>query len=238
MARAEPQYESAPVKTAARAQPKKMNPIFLGILIGVFLGIGVALAVAVWMGRHAAPLTEKVRTTELPPAKPPRLDAPKADVAASNKADPKASAKADIKADIKATADPAKPRFEFYQILPGEKDAKDAKSSKSAKAETPKGSASAPTATAKPAAGDKSSPAAASGYVLQAGAFQSQSDAENLKAKIAFAGFEATVRAVNLPDKGTLYRVRIGPYKSLEEVNRIKSVLAENGITASTMKAE
>ena len=72
---------------------------------------------------------------------------------------------------------------------------------------------------------------------LQAGAFQSETDAENLKAKIAFSGFEANVRSVNLPDKGTLYRVRLGPYKSAEEVNRIKATLSQNGISATVVKA-
>ena len=71
---------------------------------------------------------------------------------------------------------------------------------------------------------------------LQAGAFQSETDAENLKAKIAFSGFEANVRAVNLPDKGTLYRVRLGPYKSADEVNRIKATLSQNGIGAAVVK--
>ena len=74
--------------------------------------------------------------------------------------------------------------------------------------------------------------------MLQAGAFQNESDAESLKAKIAFAGYEATVRPVNLPDKGTLYRVRLGTYRNIEEVNRVRAALASNGITASVVKVE
>ena len=74
-------------------------------------------------------------------------------------------------------------------------------------------------------------------FFLQAGAFQSVTDAENLKAKIAFSGFEANVRPVNLSDKGTLYRVRLGPYKSPDEVNRIKLTLSQNGINAAVVKA-
>ena len=53
------------------------------------------------------------------------------------------------------------------------------------------------------------------------------------------AGFvnPANVRQVNLPDKGTLYRVRLGPYKSVDEVNRIKTMLSQNGIGAAVVKA-
>jgi cell division protein FtsN len=73
---------------------------------------------------------------------------------------------------------------------------------------------------------------------LQAGAFQSEAEAENLKAKIAFSGFEASIKAVNVAGKGTLYRVRLGPYKSQDEVNRIKGVLSQNGIGAAVVKQD
>ena len=91
-------------------------------------------------------------------------------------------------------------------------------------------------ATAKPPAKPDIKPANGEIFHLQAGAYQSTTDAENMKAKIAFAGFEAAVRPVNLPDKGTLYRVRLGPFKSLDEVNRIKAALSQGGISASVVK--
>lgn len=236
MARVEPTYQNAPVRTATRAPERKMNPIFLGVVIGVLLGIGIALAVALWLNRNVIPSLERQKSTaELPPTKLPRIDAPKVDV--SPKSEPSSNTKS------AAPADAGKPRFEFYQILPGEKGEKVEKGTKApkpAKSEPPAApKPSSPTTPKPPASSDtvEREPASTS-YVLQAGAFQNQSDAENVKAKIAFAGFEASVRPVNLPDKGTLFRVRIGPYKSLDEVNRIKGVLAENGISANIMKAE
>jgi cell division protein FtsN len=56
-----------------------------------------------------------------------------------------------------------------------------------------------------------------------------------MRAKVAFAGFQASVKSVNLPEKGTLYRVRLGPYKSLDEVNRVKGVLGQSGIAAAVV---
>jgi cell division protein FtsN len=46
------------------------------------------------------------------------------------------------------------------------------------------------------------------------------------------------VKPVNVPEKGTLYRVRLGPYKSQDEVNRIKGVLSQNGISAAVVRPE
>src|SRR5262249_4728401 len=73
-------------------------------------------------------------------------------------------------------------------------------------------------------------------YWLQAGAFAEEKDADNLKAKIALTGLEASVRAVAIPDKGTLYRVRLGPYQSLDDANRIKGALSQNGVGAAIIR--
>ena len=137
-----------------------------------------------------------------------------------------------------------KPRFEFYQILPGDKGGKDGGGAERAVAGTANVAKSSPTSDTKPAAkaealntSEAHKSVGGETVYLQAGAFQSQTDAENLKAKIAFSGFEANVRPVNLPDKGTLYRVRLGPYKSADEVNRVKTTLLQNGIAAAVVKA-
>jgi cell division protein FtsN len=120
-----------------------------------------------------------------------------------------------------------KPRFEFYKILPGGQEA------------TP-GPAAAPAAPSAPAAAASApAPEAAPGEVfyLQAGAFQKPADADNLKAKLSLLGVEVGVQEVAVPDKGTLYRVRVGPYAKPEEMNRVRNQLAQNGIQATVVKA-
>jgi cell division protein FtsN len=57
-------------------------------------------------------------------------------------------------------------------------------------------------------------------------------------ARIALLGFESIVDPTPLPDKGTWYRVRMGPYTSLEDMNRVRRVLSQNGIDASLVKAK
>jgi cell division protein FtsN len=114
-----------------------------------------------------------------------------------------------------------KPRFEFYKILPGGQEA------------TPGPAAPAATAPA-PAA------EAASGeqFYLQAGAFQKAADADNLKAKLSLLGVDVGVQEVNVPDKGTMYRVRVGPYAKPEDMNRVRNQLAQNGIQATVVKVQ
>jgi cell division protein FtsN len=63
-----------------------------------------------------------------------------------------------------------------------------------------------------------------------------ESDAENLKAQLAFAGWEAAVQQGMLPDKGVRYRVRLGPYDNTDELNRIKSDLGRKGFDVAVIK--
>ena len=71
-------------------------------------------------------------------------------------------------------------------------------------------------------------------FWLQAGSFAAEADAENLKARLAFAGWQANVQQGTLPDKGVRYRVRLGPYDNTDELNRIKSELAKRGFEAAS----
>ena len=51
-------------------------------------------------------------------------------------------------------------------------------------------------------------------------------------------GLEAVVEPTDVPEKGTWYRVRLGPLTSVEEINRIRSQLAQNAITGSLVKVK
>ncbi len=206
--------------------------MLLGIIIGLLLGIIIALAVALWLNRLSNPFIDKGKPIEPLPRigatqPPPPPEAAKA----AERAAEKAKAAPDKAAEApKKTAKSQRPRFEFYQILPGDKEVTD-REVKSAKA--------APRAEegAKPGSSPRS-PKAFSGEVLWllAGAFASEGDADNLKAKIALTGLEASVRPVSVENKGTLYRVRLGPYQSIDDANRIKTALSQNGVSAAIIR--
>lgn len=138
-----------------------------------------------------------------------------------NKAKPAEKAAAEAgkspsKPDEKTTQQVEKPRFEFYKILPGAEEPVTEQQIRQA---------------AKPGA-----PAA--NFLLQVGSFQNPADADNLKARLALLGAEAAVEPINLAEKGTWYRVRLGPYSKIEEINRLRQTLAQNGIEASLVKVK
>ena len=115
---------------------------------------------------------------------------------------------------------PDKPKFDFYKILPGaeepvtERELRERlRASRGGQQEVSKDV-----------------------YFIQAGSFQNPADADNQKARLAILGFESSVEPANLPDKGTWYRVRMGPYSKVDEINRIRQSLAQNGIEASLVK--
>jgi len=212
-----------------RDSSRTAHPMLLGIIIGLLLGIVIALAVALWLNRLSNPFVDKSKPIEplarIGPAQPPKPD----EKGAAEKPAP-AKPGAEKAADRKPPTD--RPRFEFYTMLPGEKEVTD-KEAKAAAAKPREPARSGPGSSPsqpKPHTGET--------YWLQAGAFAEEKDAENLKAKIAFTGVEATVKPAEVPNKGTLYRVRLGPYQSLEDANRIKAALSQNGVGATIIRTD
>lgn len=67
-------------------------------------------------------------------------------------------------------------------------------------------------------------------YLIQAGSFRAREDAETRKANLALIGIESQIKAVSLQDKGTRYRVQIGPALSRIEAEKTMSQLREHKI--------
>ena len=63
-------------------------------------------------------------------------------------------------------------------------------------------------------------------YVLQAGSFTAQADADKRRAQLALQGIESTIQRVSIDDK-TYHRVRIGPINDLDRLNTLRSRLRE-----------
>lgn len=106
----------------------------------------------------------------------------------------------------------SKPRFDFYKILPGVEEPATDQQLREAKG------------------------AAKESFYLQAGAFQNAPDADNLKARLALIGMQASIQTTTLPDRGVWHRVRIGPYGNVEELNRTRETLKKNGIDTTLIK--
>jgi cell division protein FtsN len=72
-------------------------------------------------------------------------------------------------------------------------------------------------------------------YVLQAGAFRTPEDADGMRARLALLGLDARVFPIE-QNNTTLYRVRLGPYGQIDDVNRIRKTLATNNIDAQVIR--
>lgn len=121
-----------------------------------------------------------------------------------------------------------RPRFDFSKILPGTDERK-----------TPKDETAAGQVSDKPVTASKDAePADAKGgkYFLQAGAYQNSADAEDQRAKLALMGIEASIQTVSVPEKGNLNRVRLGPYRTAEEMNQVKAELLKRGVVTAVIR--
>jgi cell division protein FtsN len=109
-------------------------------------------------------------------------------------------------------ADPAKD-YTFYNMLPQQE------------VEVPKEAAKAGAKSGTPVlpAGD---------VVLQAGSFKQAAEADKLQAKLAQYGINSKIQRFALEDE-TWYRVRIGPIATVQELESIRSKLAEAEVEAT-----
>ena len=73
---------------------------------------------------------------------------------------------------------------------------------------------------------------------LQAGSFRKNDEAENMKARLALLGVFATVQPIDLAEKGTWYRVRVGPFSSKTDSDQTSASLRENGIETQFVKIQ
>ena len=198
-----------------------------GLIVGLLVGLGIAVAVALFMSRSSMQFTDKTRRpadrTAEPVAKSDELPDP-------NRGGQKGRP---------AGSDPSSlpPQQSIYppqpDLAPEPATTQDNSASVTPATPIDPGAAPAPAApTAAPAPAEPERPAS---YVLQAGAFKGQEDAESMKARLALIGVEA--RIVTAEVNGvTFYRVRVGPYGQLEDMNRVRSRLADNGVEASMVR--
>lgn len=75
-------------------------------------------------------------------------------------------------------------------------------------------------------------------FFLQAGSFRKNDEAENMKARLAFLGVSASIQPIDLAEKGTWYRVRIGPLTNQADLDRISTSLKENDIGVQSIKVQ
>jgi len=72
-------------------------------------------------------------------------------------------------------------------------------------------------------------------YVLQAGSYRNEADADRVRAQLALQGVDARVQRVAV-DADVWHRVRIGPISNLEELNKVRRQLRAAEVDALVIR--
>ncbi|QVN17728.1 SPOR domain-containing protein [Burkholderia pyrrocinia] len=99
-------------------------------------------------------------------------------------------------------------------------------------ANTPKPTSS---ATAAAAAKPPTASDANTGYFLQVGAYKTESDAEQQRARLGFQGFESKVSKRDVSGV-TYFRVRVGPFSKFEDMNSARQRLSDAGVDTAVIR--
>lgn len=219
-------------RVTRRRKRRPASP-WLGMAAGLL--IGLFAAAIVYLKLIAPPAPQIAAPAFMPETREP----------AAKPAPPK-EAKQDEKTP---SPSPAKPRFDFYTILPEmevviPEEELTAKTPSSAFRPVEQPAAAAPERTpAKPAAASVPpqsqpqpavKPAAPSGgnYFLQSGTFNTMGQAERLKAQLALLGLGASVQKATI-NKNTIHRVRVGPFRDYTTLNKARALMRQHGIQST-----
>ncbi|HLR16251.1 MAG TPA: SPOR domain-containing protein [Alcanivoracaceae bacterium] len=86
----------------------------------------------------------------------------------------------------------------------------------------------------------KSEPAATTDgarYLLQAGSFRNNADADRRRAELVLKGFQANIQPVELETGATWHRVMIGPYNNVQNMADAQEQLSNAGIDTLAIRA-
>ena len=183
--------------------PRQRGNTLLGLMVGLVLGLGIAAAVALLVTKATIPFVNKA-PRPIAAVEPEGTKLP----------DPNRSL---YSKDV-AVASPAP---SLSTAIP---------SATETTVIAPPPPNLAPGADGKAPIVDRSAPNGIT--TLQAGAFSSTDDAESMRGRLALLGFESRVQPGDR-EGGKIYRVRLGPYSRIEDLNRARQRLIENGVEAT-----
>lgn len=242
-----PRLQTKTLKSASRGST--LVGIFVGLILGALVAAGIALYFT-----SSSPFPKSKPDDKPAPAPQPPRPASGEPIALPGKAGDKPVEKPRfdfynvLPKGSDALPAPEKPEETTEVIKPEKTD----KPEKIDKADKPKPAK--PDEAGKPARDEKADktkddaerakaeaalldkPLAPEKFYLQAGAFEDPSEADNLKARLALMGVEASVQKVDVPEKGTLHRVRVGPYMGQEAMSKAREQLTASGIGTAVVK--
>ena len=202
----------------------------LGVIIGGLLGLGAALAVAVYVTKVPIPFLNRSQPhsaeNDAAEIKKNKDWNPNASLAGKNAVRPSAAASGAIGSDAPVATAPA-PAQAASAARPG----------KPAVSADPLGDLARSKSDARPEAPAASTGADAFSYFIQAGAFRTPEDAEQQRAKLSLLGFQAKTSEREQAGR-TVYRVRLGPFEKKDEADKTKEKLDNNAIETALVRVQ
>jgi len=201
----------------------------LGLIIGALVGLGAALAVAVYVTKVPVPFLNKNQPrsaeTDAAEAKKNKDWDPNVPLAGKNPVKPAPGPVGITPSPAPVEASTQAPKAKVSSDPLG--DLAKAKSDSKADAKP----------DAKPDAVSSTSGADPFNYFIQAGAFRTPEDAEQQRAKLSLMGFQAKVTEREQSGR-TVYRVRLGPFDKKDEADKVKEKLDGNAVETALVRVQ
>ena len=221
---------------------KQRGGTLLGVIVGALLGLGAALAVAVYVTKVPVPFLNKSQPrsaeSDAQEAKKNKDWDPNAALAGKNSQRPAPAANG-----AAATDGPVGPPV---GVASGGKAAAVAAVPAAPAAPTRQAGSNDPLGdlakARSEARADSTQPASASGvdpfsYFIQAGAFRTPEDAEQQRARLLLMGFQAKVTEREQYGR-TVYRVRLGPFDKKDEADKTKDKLDGQSVETALVRVQ
>jgi cell division protein FtsN len=226
-------------KDIGQGMNKQRGGTLLGLILGALVGLGAALAVAVYITKVPVPFMNKGQSrntdSDAAEAKKNRDWNPNAPLAGKNGVKVPASASASGEVSNSTLAEPAAPVAPAIAIAP-KANASAAKTAKPAVPAVP-GDPLGDLAKAKSEAPSSGSGADPFSYFIQAGAFRTPEDAEQQRARLLLLGMQAKVSEREQAGR-TVYRVRLGPFNRKDDADKAKERLDNNSIETALVRVQ
>lgn len=204
----------------------------LGFIVGVLVGLGGALAVAVYVTKVPVPFVNKGQS------RTPEQDA--AEIKKNKDWDPNAPlyGKNPVRPASAAGSAPAPAASAPAAVVPASRSGASAPAAKSGPADPlgdlARSKAAVPVPVASAAAQAGADPFT---YFVQVGAFRTPEDAEAQRAKLSLLGVEVKVTEREQSGR-TVYRVRVGPFDKKDEADKVKEKLDASGNETALVRTQ
>jgi len=200
------------------------------LIIGALVGLGAALAVAVYVTKVPIPFLNKNQPrsaeTDAAETKKNKDWDPNAPLAGKNSVKPAPAASGQVGAVDAASPSAAAPT---------------AVTGKPGISADPLGDLAKAKSEAKPDAKPETMPAAGGvdpfSYFIQVGAFRTPEDAEQQRAKLSLMGFQTKVTEREQSGR-TVYRVRLGPFDKKDEADKTKEKLDSQSVETALVRVQ